>query len=259
MKDKILNYKKLGLIFVFILGMAVSGAIGGLIRSCDMGQLIPLTEMDLKDMGKAEFNIQLSAKDEEFIKDSNGFISPAMGFNHPILTACSSRTAVSASWDFGNVPLYYSNIVWYPDTLLTGSYFFQVEYVQDTYLYEYRDDLTSGPNLSFTDQVAIGKFSPYTYGIPVFYFQVFRQKDFKQSNAWLDVGGRRVKASNLTVWYQDEDIVLVDMTKYTFPQGFDTFLEEYKEQNRHRREDYDYTWLINRNELWRRPPEAIFS
>ena len=75
MKDKILNYKKLGLIFVFILGMAVSGAIGGLIRNCDMGQLIPLTEMDLKDMGKAEFNIQLSAKDEEFIKDSNGFIN----------------------------------------------------------------------------------------------------------------------------------------------------------------------------------------
>ncbi len=159
------------------------------------------------------------------------------------------------------VPLYYSNVVWYPDELLTGTYFFQVMYVQDTYLYEYGIDRADNISLilSFEDQVGSGIYVPYTYGIPVFYFQAFRQKDFKRSNAWLDVGGRRVKASDLTVWYGDEDIVLADMTGYAFPEGFEMFLEEYKEQNRHRRDDYDYTWLVNRNELWSRPPEAVFS
>ncbi len=104
MKDNSLTYKKWGLIFAFILGMLFSGAIGGLFRNREIGQLIPLTETDLKDMGKGKFDIQPSAEDKDFVKDPNGFISPAMGFKNPIQAAYSPRTAVHSSWDIGNGP-----------------------------------------------------------------------------------------------------------------------------------------------------------
>ena len=90
------------------------------------------------------------------------------------------------------------------------------------------------------------------------YFQIFDRADFERSGAWVMAGGQRVDTGALTVWYQDEQVVAVDMTGYAFPEGFEAFLEQYQAENPYRREDYDYSWLLSRSEARRQPVEFLF-
>ena len=225
------------------------------------GQIIPLTRKDLDEMGKGEFEVKLSMSPGEFPVDPNDFRPPSVGHQDTIKEGMIPKVEEPSPWNFGDLPIYYANVVWYPLECLTGAYFFEVYYIQDTDVYVYRhSDLSEYKEKSFYDDILRDNFDPFTYGIPVFYFQVFRRSDFEAPGAWIDAAGKRVEASSLPVWYQDEDIVAADMTGYTFPEGYQAFLEEYQEQKAdwYKKDGYDYTWLVKRNELWRRPPEAIF-
>ncbi len=226
------------------------------------GQIIPLTRKELDEMGKGEFDVKLSMSAGEFPIDPNEFRPPSTGHLDTIKEGIVPAAEEPSPWNFGDLPVYYSNVVWYPLECLTGAYFYEVYYIQDTDVYVYRySDLSEYKEKSFYDSLLRDQFDPLTYGIPVFYFQVFRRSDFEAPGAWIDAAGKRVEASALSVWYQDGDIVAADMTGYTFPEGYQAFLEEYQEQKAdwYKKDGYDYTWLVKRNELWRRPPEAIFS
>lgn len=229
-------------------------------ESSTEGRIIPLSRKELDKMGKGEFNVQISASAGEFPIDPNDFESPATGHLDTIKEGSVPVVEKPSPWNFGDVPIYYYNIVWSPLECLTGAYFYEVYYVQDTDRYVYRHfDISKYKDKSFYDAMLRDQFDPFTYGIPIFYFQVFRRSDFESPNAWVDVAGKQIQASSLPVWYEDENIVAADMTGYTFPDGFQAFLEEYQEKNIWTREDYNYTWLIKRNELWSRPPKSIFA
>ena len=116
------------------------------------GQIIPLSRKELDEMGKGAFDVQISASDGEFPIDPNGFVSPSMGYINTIKEGSVPKVEEPSPWDFGDVPIYYNNVVWSPLECLTGAYFYEVYYVQDTELYVYRYcDISKYKEKSFYD------------------------------------------------------------------------------------------------------------
>lgn len=77
-------------------------------------------------MGKGEFDIKLSMSAGEFPVDPNEFRPPSMGHLDTIKEGMIPAVEEPSPWNFGDLPVYDSNVVWYPLECLTGAYFYEV-------------------------------------------------------------------------------------------------------------------------------------